>query len=147
MGVAYYANYLKWFEMGRTELLREIGVPYTSIEVKGLYFPVTEVSCRYYRPARYDERLMIETTLTSLGGVTMTFCYRIYRQDDEFLIASGWTKHACVDLQGEVAKMPPNLKDMLKAAVSPSPSNTRLNERARETSVTGRSESPTPPLR
>jgi acyl-CoA thioester hydrolase len=133
MGVAYYANYLKWFEMGRTELLREIGVPYTSIEVKGLYFPVTEVSCRYYRPARYDERLMIETTLTSLGGVTMTFCYRIYRQDDEFLIASGWTKHACVDLQGEVAKMPPNLKDMLKAAVSPSPSNTRLNERARET--------------
>ena len=76
---------------------------------------------------------MIETTLTSLGGVTMTFCYRIYRQDDEFLIASGWTKHACVDLQGEVAKMPPNLKDMLKAAVSPSPSNTRLNERARET--------------
>jgi acyl-CoA thioester hydrolase len=133
MGVAYYANYLKWFEMGRTELLREIGVPYTSIEVKGLYFPVTEVSCRYYRPARYDERLMIETTLTSLGGVTMTFCYRIYRQDDEFLIASGWTKHACVDLQGEVAKMPQNLKDTLKAAVSPSPSNTRPNERARET--------------
>ena len=134
MGVAYYANYLKWFEMGRTELLREIGVPYTSIEVKGLYFPVTEVSCRYYRPARYDERLMIETTLTSLGGVTMTFCYRIYRQDDEFLIASGWTKHACVDLQGEVAKIPPNLKDTLKAAVSPSPSNTRPKERARETS-------------
>jgi acyl-CoA thioester hydrolase len=133
MGVVYYANFLKWFEMGRTELLRDIGVPYSSIEVKGLCFPVTEVSCRYYRPARYDERLMVETTLTSLGGVTMTFCYRIYRQDDELLLASGWTKHACVDLQGEVTKMPPNLKDMLKAAVLPSPSNTRPNERARET--------------
>ncbi|MFQ5916721.1 MAG: acyl-CoA thioesterase [Candidatus Binatia bacterium] len=128
MGVAYYANFLKWFEMGRTELLRDIGVPYSSIEVKGLCFPVTEVSCRYYRPARYDERLMIETSLTSLGGVTMTFCYRIYRQDDELLLASGWTKHACVDLQGEVTKMPPNLKDMLKAAVLPSPSNISSNE-------------------
>jgi acyl-CoA thioester hydrolase len=133
MGVVYYANFLKWFEMGRTELLRDIGVPYSSIEVKGLCFPVTEVSCRYYRPARYDERLMVETTLTSLGGVTMTFCYRIYRQDDELLLASGWTKHACVDLQGEVTKMPPNLKDMLKAAVLPSPSNIRPNERARQT--------------
>ena len=131
MGVVYYANYLKWFEMGRTEFLREVGVPYSSIEEKGLCFPVTEVSCRYYRPAHYDDRLLIETTLTSLGGVTLTFCYRIYRKDDELLLASGWTKHACVDLQGEVTKMPPNLKDTLKAAVSPSPSNASPNVRAR----------------
>jgi len=125
MGVVYYANYLKWFEMGRTEFLREIGIPYSSIEERGLCFPVTEVSCRYYRPARYDDQLLIETTLTSLGGVTLTFCYRVNRQDSELLLASGWTKHACVDLKGDITKMPPNLKESLRDAVLPSPSNTR----------------------
>ena len=119
MGVVYYANYLKWFEMGRTEFLREIGIPYSSIEERGLCFPVTEVSCRYYRPARYDDQLLIETTLTSLGGVTLTFCYRVSRQDDELLLASGWTKHACVDLKGDVTKIPPNLKESLRDASSP----------------------------
>lgn len=86
MGVVYYANYLKWFEMGRTEFLREIGIPYSSIEERGLCFPVTEVSCRYYRPARYDDQLLIETTLTSLGGITLTFGYRVSLQDSELLL-------------------------------------------------------------
>ncbi|MEK6562613.1 MAG: thioesterase family protein [Candidatus Binatota bacterium] len=120
MGVVYYANYLKWFEIGRTELLRQIGIPYASIEEKGLRFPVTEVSCRYFRPSRYDDVITIETALTSLGRVTLTFSYRILRKekDDEVLIASGWTKHACVDERGEVAKIPPVLEAALKAAVS-----------------------------
>ncbi len=61
MGVVYYANYLKWFEMGRTEFLREIGVPYVSGEDTGLHFPVIEVSCRYYRPAHYDEGILIDS--------------------------------------------------------------------------------------
>src|SRR5574341_753015 len=120
MGVAYYANYLRWFEIGRTELLRQLGLPYTAIEEKGLRFPVTEVSCRYFRPSRYDDVIAIETTLTSLGRVTLTFSYRLLRKEDEALIASGWTKHACVDEQGEVAKIPPDLEAVLRAAVSSS---------------------------
>src|SRR3990167_1252053 len=111
MGVVYYANYLKWFEIGRTELLRQIGVPYASIEEKGLRFPVTEVSCRYFRPSRYDDVITIETALTSLGRVTLTFSYRLLRKEDGALIASGWTKHACVDEKGEVTKIPPDLED------------------------------------
>jgi len=67
MGVAYYANYLRWFEIGRTELLRQIGLAYTAIEKMGLRFPVTEVSCRYLKAARYDDRIIIETGLSSLG--------------------------------------------------------------------------------
>ena len=55
MGVVYYANYLRWFEMGRTELLRQIGAPYSEVEKRGLFFPVTEVSCRYLRSARFDD--------------------------------------------------------------------------------------------
>lgn len=119
MGVAYYANYLRWFEMGRTELLRQIGIPYTSIEEKGLRFPVTEVSCRYFRPARYDEGIIIETTLTSLGRVTLTFSYRILRQEDQQLIAAGWTKHACVDQEGEVTRIPVELEATLKSVLAP----------------------------
>lgn len=134
MGVAYYANYLRWFEMGRTEFLRDIGIPYASVEKSGVYFPVTEVSCRYFRPAHYDERITIETTLTSLGGVTLTFCYRVYRRDDEVLLASGWTKHACVDPKGQITKMPPSLKDPLRAAVSPSAPKTNPDEGPRKTS-------------
>jgi len=120
MGVAYYANHLKWFEIGRTEFLRQTGMPYFSIEEKGLRFPVIEVSCRYFRPSRYDDVITIETTLTSLGRATLTFSYRLLRKDkeDEVLIASGWTKHACVDEKGEVAKIPPDLEATLKAAVS-----------------------------
>ena len=120
MGVSYYANYLKWFEIGRTELLRQIGVPYTSIEEKGLRFPVTEVSCRYFRPSRYDDVITIETTLTSLGRATLTFSYRLLREEDGALIASGWTKHACVDKKGEVTKITPALETTLKAAIYPS---------------------------
>ena len=119
MGVAYYANYLKWFEIGRTELLRQIGIPYTSIEENGLRFPVIEVSCRYFRPSRYDDAITIETILTSLGRATLTFSYRLLRKEDGELIASGWTKHACVDKKGEVTKIPPALEATLKAATSP----------------------------
>lgn len=119
MGVVYYANYLKWFEIGRTELLRQIGMPYNSIEEKGLRFPVTEVSCRYFRPSRYDDVIAIETSLSSLGRATLTFRYRLLRKEDGVLIASGWTKHACVDEKGEVTKIPPNLENNLKAAISP----------------------------
>ena len=118
MGVTYYANYLRWFEIGRTEFLRQTAIPYATIEEKGLRFPVTEVSCRYHRPTRYDEEISIETTLTSLGRATLTFSYRILSQDGT-LIASGWTKHACLDEKGEVTKIPPDLEATLKATISP----------------------------
>ncbi len=120
MGVAYYANYLRWIEMGRTEFLRQAGIPYSSIEEKGLCFPVTEISCRYLRPARYDDVITIETTLTSIGRATLTFSYRLFLQEDDLLIATGWTKHACVDKMGHVKRMPPNLETALNASISPS---------------------------
>ena len=117
MGVAYYSNYLRWFEIGRTELLRQTGVPYKSIESQGLYFPVTEVSCRYFRPARYDDNIVIETTLAELGRATLTFRYKVYREESKELLASGSTKHACVDGQGRIARIPPELQAALDAKI------------------------------
>jgi acyl-CoA thioester hydrolase len=73
MGVVYYANYLRWFEMGRTELLRQIGATYSSVEEAGFFFPVTEVSCRYHKPARFDDEITVETALTALGRATLDF--------------------------------------------------------------------------
>ena len=80
MGVVYYANYLRWFEKGRSEFLRQIDLPYKTIEEQGLHFPVTEVSCRYFRSARYDDMITIATQLTSIGRATLNFDYTISRE-------------------------------------------------------------------
>ncbi|HZD41108.1 MAG TPA: thioesterase family protein, partial [Terriglobales bacterium] len=65
MGVVYYGNYLRWFEKGRGEFLRQLGIPYLSVEQRGIHFPVIEVACRYFRSARYDDLITIETQLLS----------------------------------------------------------------------------------
>jgi len=132
MGVSYYANYLKWFEMGRNDFLRKIGTPYTSVEKSGLMFPVIEVSCRYHRPARYDDEVVIETSITDLAPVSLIFSYRILRKDDDQLLATGWTKHACVDREGQITKMLPDMLDKMKASLSPAtPSAPKKNKSVR----------------
>ncbi len=132
MGVSYYANYLKWFEMGRNDFMRKVGTPYTSIEKSGLMFPVIEVSCRYHRPARYDDEVVIETSLTDLAPVSLTFSYRLLREGDDQLLATGWTKHACVDREGQITKMLPVLQDKMKAPLSPAiPSSPKKKQSVR----------------
>jgi len=106
MGVVYYANYLRWFERGRAEWLRQIGLPYGEIEQQGFHFPVAEVTCRYLHPSRYDEVVTIETELAELGRATLTFSYRITRETDDVLLATGFTKHACIDHAGRIARIP-----------------------------------------
>jgi acyl-CoA thioester hydrolase len=118
MGVAYYANYLRWFEMGRTELMRQAGVPYTTVEDSGLFFPVREVSCRYHKPARFDDEIVVETTLAALGRATLDFSYKITRKNDGQILADGWTRHACVDKRGKVARIAPELEAVLKTALA-----------------------------
>ncbi|MEX0802157.1 MAG: thioesterase family protein [Candidatus Binatia bacterium] len=105
MGVVYYANYLRWFERGRSELLREMGTPYAAIEERGMHFPVAEVSCRYFKSARYDDLILIETRLTSVSRASLTFAYQIRREADATLLASGSTKHACIDNQGRILRI------------------------------------------
>jgi acyl-CoA thioester hydrolase len=126
MGVVYYANYLRWFEMGRTELLRQIGATYAAVEKEGFFFPVTEVSCRYHKPARFDDEITVETTLTALGRATLDFSYRITRKNDGEILAEGWTRHACVDGKGKVTKISPALEATLKTAPSSTPKEKSL---------------------
>ena len=118
MGVVYYANYLRWFEKGRSEFLRQIGLPYTQVEGRGYYFPVTEVSCRYFKPARYDDLITIVTQLRSLGRATLNFEYKISRESETSSLASGSTKHACVDADGRITRIPGALTQLLAKALA-----------------------------
>src|SRR5258708_30156281 len=79
MGVVYYANYLRWFESGRSEFLRQIGLPYSTIEGQGFHFPVVEVNCRYTQSAPYVDLLQIKTTLVELGRASLKFSFPISR--------------------------------------------------------------------
>jgi len=116
MGVVYYANYLRWFERGRSEFLRGIGLPYANIEAAGYHFPVAEVTCRYAQSARYDDVIEIATTLVELSRVSLSFEYKISRQEDQLLLATGSTKHACIDREGQVKRIPKMLADAVELA-------------------------------
>jgi acyl-CoA thioester hydrolase len=121
MGVVYYANYLRWFEKGRSEFLRQIDLPYKTIEEQGLHFPVTEVSCRYFRSARYDDVITIATDLGRRA--TLNFDYTISREGGSAALASGSTRHACVDADGRITRIPMNLAQRLaRALVAPTES-------------------------
>ena len=118
MGMVYYGNYLRWFEKGRSELLRQMGAAYSSIEKRGAHFPVTDVSCRYFMSARYDDLVMIETQLAAVARATLSFSYRILRGADNSVLAVGSTRHACVNSHGRVIRIPADLQKLLAAAVS-----------------------------
>jgi len=112
MGIAYYANYLKWFEIGRTEMLRSLGFSYKDIEAKGIFLPVSEAFCKYIFPARYDDILTIETTPDSSVKAGMKFDYAIFNQEER-LIAKGYTKHPFVNADGKVVRPPKFLTDLI----------------------------------
>ncbi len=118
MGVVYYANYLRWFERGRSEFLRQLDMPYALIEQRDIHFPVTEVSCRYRRSARYDDLIVIETRLASLTRATLTFQYQILQDSDHGLLAEGSTKHACLNRQGQILKIPADIGAALARALA-----------------------------
>ena len=82
MGVVYHANYFVWFEVGRTDLLRQLGWTYREMERAGVRLPVIEAHCAYHRPARYDDELEIRTTGRLVSPVRMAFDYEVVRRGD-----------------------------------------------------------------
>jgi acyl-CoA thioester hydrolase len=109
-GVVYNANYLRYFEIGRTELMREWVCSYREIEQQGIVLPVTECYARYKAPAFYDDILTIETSLAELKSLTCRFNYRICRKNLETerpqLLARGFTVHAAVTREGKLTRLP-----------------------------------------
>jgi acyl-CoA thioester hydrolase len=107
MGHVYYANHLVWFEIGRTELVRQMGVSYREMEeTLGIFLPVVSVQINYRAPARYDDLIEIQTRVAKLSHVGIEFRYRIIRREeqDEVLIAEGTSRHAFLGRDGKILK-------------------------------------------
>ena len=120
MGVVYHANYLVWFEVGRVELIRQMGLDYKSMESEeGVGIAVVEVNVRYKAPARYDEELIIRTRIVGVRGSVVKFSYTLHRADDRLLLAEGATTHVVVDKTMRKAAMPARYAEAFRAAHVP----------------------------
>jgi acyl-CoA thioester hydrolase len=104
MGVAYHGNYFAWFEVGRVELLRSLGLTYAALEAQGCILPVVQVSCQYRRPARYDDLLEVATRLKAMRGPIVIFTYELYHGEE--LLAEAETKHVVLDKEMKRRRMP-----------------------------------------
>jgi len=106
MGIVYHTNYIKWFEIGRTELLRSVGIVYAEMEAQGYNLPLTEAYCNYLSPAKYDQIIVIETELEYLKRASMKFVYTIWDEDRQKALVEGYTIHACTNNLGKIVRIP-----------------------------------------
>ncbi len=114
MGVVYHGSYLPWFEIGRTTLLKEMGLSYRQLEADGYRLPVLEVSAKYFRPAVYDDELTIVTTMTEKPLLRIRLEYEVRRGEE--LLATGMTVHAFIDRAGKPVRPPASAVTVFGAA-------------------------------
>jgi len=117
-GVVYNANYLRYFEIGRTEMMRAWALPYSAIEAEGCILPVTESYLRFKAPAAYDDLIDIATSLVEVTKVTCRFHYAISRSTETnrpALLVRGFTVHACINRQGKLTPFPPVVLEKIEA--------------------------------
>ncbi len=97
MGIVHHANYAVWFEMGRTDFLKNVGVAYSSIEAKGVLLPLYEMNCKFIAPAKYEDEIAVLTSINNLSRVRFSFSYQVLNANTKKLLASGETMHAWTD--------------------------------------------------
>jgi acyl-CoA thioester hydrolase len=119
MGVVYNSNYLIWFEIGRVELMRELGHSYREVEEAGYIFPVAEVTCRYKGPAYYDDEILIKTRILRLRRTLVDFGYEVFRAADEKLLATGNSCHLVVGTNGERRPLAEQYMEAFRRALEP----------------------------
>jgi len=112
MGVVYYANYFVWFEVGRTDLLRETGWNYREMEIDGFALPVIEAHCTYRESAKYDDEIEVRTSGAMLSPVRVQFTYEVVRLTDAATLATGTTVHATLDRNGRPCRLPPRVRTL-----------------------------------
>ena len=122
MGVVYHANYLVWFEVGRVELIRALGIEYTRMEKEDdCHIVVADAHCRYLLSARYDEVLRIRTRIAESRNRTIRFSYEVIRDADSKLLATGETTHIICGSNGRPKLLPAKYTTVFKAVVAPQP--------------------------
>jgi len=118
MGVVYHSNHLIWFEVGRVELMRQMGFSYRDMEREdGRYIAVAEVTCRYKAPIFYDEEVIVRTWLENVRESVLIFHYELSRAENGKVLAEGQTTHVVTDSQMKVSKLPEKYLTAFRAAV------------------------------
>jgi len=116
MGIVHHSSYVVWMEEGRSTYMRAIGSDYADIERSGYFLTVSEIHVRYLAPAHYGERITVHTRLEDVRSRTVTFGYEVVLTDTGQTLATGQSKHVCVDRSGRVALIPARWRDILAAA-------------------------------
>jgi len=115
MGYMYYGNYAQYYEVGRVEMLRSLGMSYSSMEADGIMMPVLELKCKYIKPAFYDQEITVKTTIKTLPGIRIFFEYELFNEREE-LINLGETTLVFVDMKKNKPTNPPaNFMEKLSA--------------------------------
>ncbi|HEV3307325.1 MAG TPA: thioesterase family protein [Candidatus Sulfotelmatobacter sp.] len=118
MGVVYHSNHFVWFEIGRVELLRQLGFSYRDMESKdGRFIAVAEAKCRYRAPVHYDEEILVRTELLNVRDSVVHFGYELRKADDGTLLAEGETTHIVTDASMKIAALPEKYLKAFRAAV------------------------------
>ena len=113
MGVAWHGNVFAWFEVGRTDLLREMGMTYRELEARDVKLPVVEASARYIHPLLYDDLVEVRTRVRRHSGARISFEYEIHREATEGPLVTGHTAHAAIDARGRPCRLPLVLRSLL----------------------------------
>ncbi len=111
MGIVHHPRYLVYFEIARTQYLRDLGLPYASLIAAGLHLAVIEAGARYLRPARYDDEITVHTRCTECGRIRLCLEYEVRRGAE--LLATGLSRHAGVGDDGRPRRLPPEIRDLL----------------------------------
>ena len=118
MGVVYHSNHFVWFEIGRVELLRQLGFSYRDMESKDdRFIAVAEAKCRYRAPVRYDEEIVVRTEMLNVRDSVVHFGYELRRLDDGALLAEGETTHIVTDAEMKIAELPEKYLKAFRAAL------------------------------
>lgn len=113
MGVAWHGNVFAWFEIGRTDLLRELGTTYRALEQEGVRLPVVEAGASYVRPLLYDDVVEVRTRLSGHSGARVAFEYELHREGTDGPLVTGFTAHAAIDGRGRPRRLPADLRRRL----------------------------------
>ncbi len=119
MAVVHHANYIRWFELGRVECLRQVGITLDELIQDGFLFPITDVSCKYLTAGKFDDVLIIEAKPATLTKVKMAFDYRILREDDQVVLVEGHTQNVFTHRDtGRIARLPQKYYEKLARALA-----------------------------
>jgi acyl-CoA thioester hydrolase len=131
MKMAYHAKYFEYFEQGRSDLLRDLGLPYPEIEAMGYYLPVSEAHAKYHKSARYDDLIVVKTKLTDVPQVRVRIEYEVRNAETNDLLAEGYTIHGFVSVAtGKPVRAPGQFAEAIGKVFNKTPS-LHLSERKR----------------